>query len=45
MVTLWGVGGREWTADWDVDLNGAERAQLLDKLTDLGDRLAEAYAE
>jgi hypothetical protein len=40
VVTLWGVDGREWTADWDVDLNDAERAQLLGKLTDLGDRLA-----
>lgn len=40
VVTLWSVAGQEWTADWDVDLNDAERGQLFGGLIDLADRVA-----
>lgn len=33
VVTLWrAVDGAGWTADWDVDLDDAERNRLLEKL-------------
>ncbi|HSR44709.1 MAG TPA: hypothetical protein VLT15_05685 [Acidimicrobiia bacterium] len=41
VVTLWrSVDGTGWAADWDVDLDAAERNRLLEKLTALAQGVA-----